>query len=148
MEPVATNLLAYDKIIGEYMKKPCLQFGLASLLGITALICSVPGCAQQNPPAPKPDRFILMDVNKDGKVVVEEFRAAFPNMNENAFSVIDINNDGVIEEAEWNQFMEGHSKSSRAGAPERGAPMNNIPGDPLIPPVDSNDLPLMRPPSE
>ncbi len=86
-------------------------------------------------------RFVEMDTNNDGKVVLEEFNAAFPNMNERAFAVIDKNGDQGIDRAEWFEFVANHGRS-----PERGAPMNNIPGDPLIPPPDSNDLPLVRPP--
>ncbi len=128
------------------------KLGAVGLLASVALIFSVSGCEAQKPtsqaPAGQmPDRFSVMDVNKDGRVVIEEFRAAFPNMNENAFGVIDLNGDGAIEQAEWAQFMEGHSKGMSM-PPEKGAPMNNIPGDPLIPPVDSSDLPLMRPPAE
>ena len=98
------------------------------------------------------DRFAAMDKNGDGKVVIEEFQAARPGMSERAFVVIDSNGDGAIERAEWDAFMQGHA----AGVPPQGMTMpqpetaprlNNIPGDPLIPPPDSADLPLMRPPS-
>ncbi|MBD5625910.1 MAG: EF-hand domain-containing protein [Desulfovibrio sp.] len=99
------------------------------------------------------DRFNAMDKNGDGKVVIEEFQSAAPGMSERAFAVIDTNGDGAIERAEWATFMQGHA----AGVPPQGMGMppqpetaprlNNIPGDPLIPPPDSADLPLMRPPS-
>ena len=98
------------------------------------------------------DRFAAMDANGDGKVVIEEFQTARPGMSERAFAVIDSNGDGAIERAEWDTFMQGHA----AGVPPEGMGMpkpdtaprlNNIPGDPLIPPPDSADLPLMRPPS-
>ncbi len=90
------------------------------------------------------DRFGQMDKNGDGKVVLEEFRAAFPNMSEQAFAVIDANGDKGIERAEWFDFTAEHAKGAR---PRMGtAPrLNNIPGDPLIPSPDSGDLPLMRP---
>lgn len=98
------------------------------------------------------DRFAAMDKNGDGKVVIEEFQESAPGMSERAFAVIDSNGDGAIERAEWDAFMQGHA----AGVPPQGMTMprpetapslNNIPGDPLIPPPDSADLPLMRPPS-
>lgn len=91
-------------------------------------------------------RFDQMDKDKDGKVVLEEFRATFPNMSEQAFGMIDVNGSNAIERAEWFDFMEGHAKGRTPGT-ARTPRMNNIPGDPLIPPPDSNDLPLMRPPN-
>lgn len=101
------------------------------------------GCAASDPPPPEEqDRFVVMDTNGDGKVVLEEFLAANPNMTDQAFVIIDRNKDEGIDRVEWLEFVENHGRP----APERGAPMNNIPGDPLIPPPDSNDLPLMRPP--
>lgn len=94
------------------------------------------------------DRFDQMDADRDGKVVVEEFRASFPNMNEKAFDVIDINGDKVIDRGEWLEFSAGHARGAMPqGMKDKGAPINNIPGDPLIPPPDSSDLPLMRPPN-
>lgn len=118
----------------------------AAIFAVAALSAGSLACAASNRSAPPPpDRFAAMDANNDGKVVVEEFTAAFPNMNEKAFVVIDANNDGGIDKKEWYDFMEGHSRSTMPGMKQPGAPMNNIPGDPLIPPPDSNDLPLMRP---
>ena len=40
------------------------------------------------------DKFSQMDTNKDGKVSREEFKAAFPNMREEAFVAIDKDGDG------------------------------------------------------
>lgn len=102
--------------------------------------------AEAETPAVTQDRFVQMDTNGDGKVVLEEFRAAFPNMNEQAFVVIDRNNDKGIDRVEWMEFMDNHGKSQQM--PKSAPQLNNMPGDPLIPPVDSSDLPLMRPPSE
>lgn len=125
-----------------------LAVSVAGLLLLGGIACS----ARQTAPAAAPpnkmqERFTVMDVNKDGKVVLEEFRETFPNMNEQAFGMIDLNGDNAIDRAEWFQFTEGHASGNMPGKVERGAPMNNIPGDPLIPPPDANDLPLMRPPN-
>lgn len=122
---------------------------LCLFLGAFFLAPCQTACSQRNDAPPQPvaqDRFVQMDTNGDGKVVLEEFQTAFPNMNEQAFVVIDRNKDKGIDRVEWMEFMENHGKSQQ-GASE--APqMNNMPGDPLIPPVDSSDLPLMRPPSQ
>lgn len=111
----------------------------SAVLGV--LFCGLPTGAQ----AAQTDRFSALDTNSDGKIVIEEFRAAFPNMNEQAFAVIDYNGDKVIDRNEWAEFTSTHGKPPSAPRRE-GAPMNNMPGDPLIPPPDSSDLPLMRPP--
>lgn len=113
---------------------------------------AAPGHAPRH--ATADDRFAAMDKNGDGRVVLEEFRAANPGMSERAFVVIDSNGDGGIERAEWATFMQGHAAGMRPdgmggmrGAPDHAPRMNNMPGDPMIPPPDSADLPLMRPPS-
>lgn len=114
----------------------------AGLLLLAAFLGAQPTFAASSPAA---ERFDQLDTNKDGKLVLEEFRAAFPSLTEQAFVVIDKNGDGAVERAEWVEFTEGHGRGMQP-APDRGAPMNNIPGDPIIPPLDSADLPLMRPP--
>lgn len=114
---------------------------------------TAPGHAPRH--ATADDRFAAMDKDGDGRVVLEEFRAAYPGMSERAFVVIDSNGDGGIERAEWATFMQGHAAGMRpdgmgggmGGTPDRAPRMNNMPGDPMIPPPDSADLPLMRPPS-
>lgn len=121
-------------------------FNLAALAG--CLFAAGACAAEKQTPPPPPQmqqRFVQMDVNKDGKVVLEEFNAYFPSMHQRAFVIIDKNGDKAIDETEWLEFVMGHGAPQ--SAPERGAPMNNIPGDPLIPPPDSNDLPLMQPPN-
>lgn len=92
------------------------------------------------------DRFARMDKNGDGKVVLEEFRTEFPNMNEKAFTVIDANGDNGIERAEWFEFTANHAKGAIPGM-STAPRLNNTPGDPLIPSPDNTDLPLMRPPN-
>lgn len=126
-------------------KKLSLAMGLGAALLLGGLSCNAQHPAHA-PAGHMHDRFNAMDTNGDGKLVLEEFRAAFPNMNEKAFEVIDINGDKGIDQAEWFQFTEGHASGKMPGNMEQGAPMNNMPGDPLIPPPDSSDLPLMRPP--
>lgn len=120
------------------------KFMLGAALGIGLLAQGACAPASQSAPPPPMDRFSVMDVNRDGKIVLEEFKAASPNMNEQAFVMIDRNKDNAIDRVEWEEFINDHG-SGMAGRP-KGAPMNNIPGDPLIPPPDSSDLPLVRPP--
>lgn len=113
---------------------------------LPALLLGLFACATQKPQSEEPvDRFTIIDTNKDGQVVIEEFQAAFPDMGEKDFQAIDRNKNGGIDRMEWYDYLEGHDASRFKGAPDNNAPLNNIPGDPLIPPPDSNDLPLMRP---
>lgn len=130
------------------MKQNVRKILLGAALGIimaspVQISCSPAASTSQNTPGL--ERFIVMDTNHDGKVVLEEFQAALPNMNENAFVVIDKNKDNGIDEVEWEEFVRTHGAGG-GNMPQRGVPMNNIPGDPLIPPPDSNDLPLVQPP--
>lgn len=128
--------------------KKLARLGQISLLACLALSSSALAANGMKQPATGAAKYDQMDINKDGRVILEEFRTAFPNMNESAFAVIDLNGNGAIEREEWLQFTEGHARGDVPGMREKGAPMNNIPGDPLIPPPDSSDLPLMRPPMQ
>lgn len=125
------------------MKIAHLKLLLAMAFGAALIAPCQTGCAPRDTPHPvERDRFVEMDTNGDGKVVLEEFAQANPNMNEQAFIIIDKNSDKGIDRVEWLEFSQNHGRPPR----REGAPMNNIPGDPLIPPPDSSDLPLMRPP--
>lgn len=127
------------------MNKPSFS-NLRRLLLLGAILAAPGlGCAASQPAASDSvgERFAIMDANNDGIVTLEEFRAAAPNMSGNAFVIIDQNGDKGIDREEWFAFVDNHGKNPTQ---ERGAPMNNIPGDPLIPPPDSSDLPLVRPP--
>ncbi|HOQ89103.1 MAG TPA: EF-hand domain-containing protein [Candidatus Hydrogenedentes bacterium] len=75
------------------------------LTGIAVLITMLAACgvaaAQQaspaTPPAPSPQgRAAQADTNKDGKLSLEEAKAAFPNMTEERFKALDKNGDGFI----------------------------------------------------
>ena len=120
---------------------------LASLLSLPTLARAADDPAKAVPR----DKFEAMDTNNDGKVVLEEFQAVFPNMKESAFVVIDKNGDGAIGRVEWDEFLKGHAAGMKPGMggmpPNTGAPMNNMPGDPMIPPPGSADMPLVTPPN-
>ncbi|WP_297848098.1 calcium-binding protein [uncultured Desulfovibrio sp.] len=120
---------------------------LVSLLSLPTLARAADDPAKAVPR----DKFEAMDTNNDGKVVLEEFQAVFPNMKESAFVVIDKNGDGAIGRVEWDEFLKGHAAGMKPGMggmpPKTGAPMNNMPGDPMIPPPGSADMPLVTPPN-
>jgi len=92
------------------------------------------------------DKFSQMDTNKDGKVSREEFKAAFPNMREEAFVAIDKDGDGFISVDEWNGFMKEHSSGMRPNTMTNG-PMPSVPGNPMMPNPGSPELPLVTPPN-
>ncbi len=49
-----------------------------------------------------------MDGNKNGSISFEEFKAAFPSIRPNVFSILDKNQDGQLNKAEWQSFQEMH----------------------------------------
>ena len=127
-------------------------YRFVSLLALSSSLLAGQGCAGASQPGaatPAPDpsaRFTAIDANRDGQVVIEEFSTAFPGMNRQAFTIIDSNGDGAIDRAEWVQFMQTHPGATPPYDGDPNARMDNIPGDPLIPPPDSADLPLVVPP--
>jgi Ca2+-binding EF-hand superfamily protein len=58
-------------------------------------------CAEDAQPAPQqPAAFVKADADQDGKVTYEEYRAASEKRIEAQFKRMDLNGDGVIDEAE------------------------------------------------
>ncbi|MBQ4615726.1 MAG: hypothetical protein IJB29_03310 [Mailhella sp.] len=72
------------------------------------------------------ERFAQMDTSGDAKLVWEEFRTARPNLNENAFKMIDADHDGGISLDEWKAFSSGHGGAAKG--PDMGAMMKAMGG--------------------
>ncbi len=108
--------------------------------------------------APDP-RFLAMDKNGDKLVSLQEFLDSNPNMNANAFAIIDGNNDKHVTFEEWTIFQQKHSMpdglkveaDNITNLPAKKAPdapiSPNAPKAPTMPPMQSMDssMPLMQP---
>ncbi|MEE4603168.1 MAG: hypothetical protein V2J65_17935 [Desulfobacteraceae bacterium] len=57
-----------------------------------------------------------MDKNEDGEITLDEFSARQMEKQKNAFDMLDMDNNGVIDSAEYEKFMEvhGYDMSSRS----------------------------------
>ncbi|MDZ7762471.1 MAG: EF-hand domain-containing protein [Desulfovermiculus sp.] len=53
-----------------------------------------------------------VDKNNDGKVSAEEFEAVFPNSSE-SFGMLDLNQDGIVDGDEWEEFRKIHTKAGK-----------------------------------
>ena len=123
-------------------------------IALAAVLCLWAASAQANPAATdagKTDKFVQMDTNKDNKVTYEEFKAFYPNMREEAFAVIDKNNDKVIDRAEWDEFVSNHSSGHMGG---KGGNMGGMMGgqgamggSSMMPEPGRADIPLVTPPN-
>ncbi len=49
-----------------------------------------------------------MDRNEDGEITLEEFSARQMEKQKNAFDMLDMDNNGVIDSTEYEKFMEVH----------------------------------------
>lgn len=119
-------------------------------IALAAVLCLWAASAQANPAAEggNVDKFDQMDTNKDGKVTLEEFKAYFPNMREEAFAAIDKNGDKVIDRAEWDEFVANHSSGHMGGS--MGNMMGGqggMPGNATMPAPGNADMPLVTPPN-
>ena len=107
------------------------------------------------------ERFAAMDSSKDGKVAWEEFHASRPNLNENAFKMIDKDADGGISLEEWKAFSSGHGGAAQK--PDMGSMMKamggkgGVPAMPAMNAIPSDDtsgtptapaMPLIMPPAK
>ena len=109
------------------------------------------------------ERFAAMETSKDGKISWEEFQTARPNLNENAFKMIDKDADGGISLEEWKAFSTGHGGAVKS--PDMGSMMKAMggkggmpamPGMNAIPcedgctehPAPSSGMPLIMPPAQ
>lgn len=72
------------------------------------------------------EKYGQMDTNKDDKVTLEEFQAAYPKMQPAAFEGIDSNKDKSISHEEWHTFMSQHGMG-RAGGGGMGGGMGGMP---------------------
>ncbi|WP_270229171.1 EF-hand domain-containing protein [Desulfovibrio legallii] len=70
--------------------------------------------------APQEDTFTRMDTDKNGVISLQEFKAAFPNMRDEAFAAIDTNKDKVIDRAEWDAFVKNHAAGMMQGKGSQG----------------------------
>jgi len=120
-------------------------------IAFAAVLCLWAASAQANPAAAeggKVDKFEMMDTDKDGKVTYEEFRTCFPNIREEAFTVIDKNGDKAIDRVEWDEFVANHSSGHMGGS--MGNMMGGqggMPGNSTMPMPGSADMPLVTPPN-
>lgn len=94
------------------------------------LVCGAAGSmAQEGGAAPAPATnaparismrdamsFQAMDINKDGKVTMEEYQAAMAAVAKQRFESMDANKDGVLSEAEMNAGRFGGPRRSVAPA--------------------------------
>ena len=99
------------------MKKHCMAV-LARRLVIAATVCSCTflpfGAAYAMPSmgSGESSPFARADTNKDGVVDHEEFAAAFPTIQDQAFHIIDADGSNSISPEEWDGFMKGHMKDT------------------------------------
>lgn len=84
------------------------------------------------------DKFGQMDTNKDNKVSLEEFQAAYPKMQQAAFDGIDSNKDKSISHEEWDTFMAQHSMGRAGGM---GGGMGGMGGMPPKADAPTGDAP-------
>ena len=129
-------------------------------------------CIAQAMPDKAGARFASADLNRDGFLDRKEFAKAFPTMKPEAFVLIDADKDGRIASAEWNGFFAGHGMGQEAArntgtAPGsgQGSPNTDTSGAlPLLPiphqdarvpvpgavqgsPEGTRELPLLSPPA-
>ena len=82
--------------------------------------CSLTLLAGAGGDAPQEDTFTRMDTDKNGVISLQEFKAAFPNMRDEAFAAIDTNKDKVIDRAEWDAFVKNHAAGMMQGKGSQG----------------------------
>ncbi len=59
------------------------------------------------------EKYEKMDINKDSKVDVQEFKTTYPTMNDVVFGMIDIDKDNNISLDEWQTFQEKHMQGMK-----------------------------------
>jgi hypothetical protein len=124
------------------------------------LFCAVPAVAMPGGAAGSFDR---ADADKDGILIWEEFRTAFPSLRREAFDLIDADRDGRISREEWTVFRIGHDTQSGPGRRNATAPGMRPPAGAVSEPAASgaarslpslpfspagSALPLLAPPAQ
>ncbi|MBR3880160.1 MAG: EF-hand domain-containing protein [Mailhella sp.] len=120
---------------------------------------AMPGAGGKAPRMTDPAaRFAQMDSDASGSITWEEFHAARPNLNENAFKSIDADKDGGICPSEWTSFSSGHGKNSAKpdmesmmksmGGMMRPADSQAVPAQPAVKMEKPAAMPLIMPPKD
>ncbi len=104
-----------------FFRPLCLTLVSTALLATTAL--AMPGMEGKAPgkTAGKitgssnqiTEKYTKMDGNGDGSVSAEEFKAAYPQMTDAVFGIIDKDNKGGISLEEWMLFQKDHMQGMK-----------------------------------
>ncbi|MCR5812995.1 MAG: hypothetical protein K6G15_00690 [Desulfovibrio sp.] len=109
-----------------------------------ALVCmaflSGPALASVCEEGRGPARFCAADKNHDDALSSEEFSSAFPDIQAQAFTIIDSNADQKIDLSEWQAFMGNHDAKQMPAPPAASSKPQLI-----EPPQHSAPMPKERP---
>ena len=90
--------------------------GTVVMIAVALILTLAAGCGHKDKhhatamPDPKGynAHFPDMDGNGDDSVTWEEFKAYFPDANEDVYKALDLNGDGNVDHDEWHEFKEAH----------------------------------------
>ena len=78
--------------------------------------------------------FAKADKNQDGLIDHDEFAEGFPDIQDQAFHIIDADNTNTITPEEWDNFMKGHSAETAEHNAKAGMTGSSTEPLPLLPP--------------
>ncbi len=100
---------------------------LALLLSMPTLAYTMPGMGDKGQGAKGPtaeEKFATMDSNKDKQVDMAEFKAAYPQMNDTVFGIIDSDKNSFITPKEWMDFQAKHMQGMKEDEAKKTTPQN------------------------
>ncbi len=94
---------------------------LALLLSLPTLSNAMPSMSAKEGNKKSPEeKHAHMDTDKNKKVSVQEFKVAYPKMNDAVFGMIDLDKDTHISLEEWMKFQADHMQGMQKNEAQKG----------------------------
>lgn len=133
---------------GSMRYHSCILCAVALATAFPAALYAAPASSGNSGDAALVDaRFTALDGDGNGRVTWEEFHKANESISRQGFDIMDINKNGELSLEEWRAFSSNHGMGIPM-PPSRGMLPARPPEPPMAPKPGEPSLPLIMPPAD